>query len=66
MNNTLIKLLGYETEELEGKLINSILPLAGIIFCHTHFFPILKLQGQLEAIYFSLRSKHGINIPILC
>ncbi len=65
INNTLLKLLGYETHELQGKSMNSILPLAVRIFCQTHFFPLLKFYGKAEEIYFSLRSKDGTDIPML-
>jgi PAS domain S-box-containing protein len=65
VNYTLLKLLGYQEQELEGKSIDAILPLAGRIFCQTHFFPLLKLYNKVEEVYFSLRAKSGQNIPIL-
>lgn len=65
VNDTLLKLLGYEIQELQGKSMNSILPIAGRIFCQTHFFPLLNLYGKAEEIYFSLRSKQGVDIPML-
>ncbi|WP_414552217.1 diguanylate cyclase domain-containing protein [Anabaena sp. CCY 0017] len=65
VNTTLLELLGYEADGLRGQKIESILPIASRIFYQTHFFPILKLHGKAEEIYFSLRSKQGNNIPIL-
>ncbi|MTJ46759.1 PAS domain-containing protein, partial [Dolichospermum sp. UHCC 0259] len=65
VNATLLELLGYKLDELLGRKIELILPIAGRIFYQTHFFPLLKLHGKTEEIYFSLRSKQGNNIPIL-
>ncbi|MCT7948539.1 diguanylate cyclase [Ancylothrix sp. C2] len=65
INATLLELLGYELEDLRGRKIETILPIASRIFYQTHFFPILKLHGKAEEIYFSLRSKHGKDVPIL-
>ncbi|WP_353931369.1 diguanylate cyclase [Okeanomitos corallinicola TIOX110] len=65
VNATLSALLGYENDELNRRKIETILPIASKIFYQTHFFPMLKMQGKVEEIYFSLRSKQGNNIPIL-
>ncbi len=65
VNTTLLELLGYESDGLRGQKIESILPIASRIFYQTHFFPMLKLHGKAEEIYFSLKSKQGNNIPIL-
>jgi phosphoserine phosphatase RsbU/P len=64
-NATLQELLGYKPDELRGRKIESILPIASRIFYQTHFFPLLKLHGKAEEIYFSLRSKQGSDIPML-
>ena len=64
-NVTLAKLLGYETDSLRGKKFEMILPIASRIFYQTHFFPLLKLHGKIEEIYFSLRAKEGHDIPML-
>lgn len=64
-NATLLQLLQYAPGELEGRNIESLLPLAGRIFYQTHFFPLLKLHGKVEEIYFSLRSQSGKEVPVL-
>jgi signal transduction histidine kinase/ActR/RegA family two-component response regulator len=38
---------------------------AGRIFYQTHLFPILKLHGRVEEVYFSLRAKSGAEVPVL-
>lgn len=65
VNATLSKLLGYEPDELVGQRIELILPIAGRIFYQTHFFPLLKLQGKAEELYFSLRARQGNQVPVL-
>jgi signal transduction histidine kinase/ActR/RegA family two-component response regulator len=65
VNFTLSELLAYPPDYLSGKIIDSILPIASRIFYQTHFFPLLKLHGKLEEIYFSIRSKQGSDIPML-
>ena len=65
INSTLLELLGYEADSLLGRKFELILPMASRIFYQTHFFPLLKLHGKIEEIYFSLRAKQGNDIPIL-
>lgn len=57
--------LGYRTGELEGQSLETILSVGGRVFYHTHFFPLLKMQGVAEEIYFSLRTKNGDDVPVL-
>jgi anti-anti-sigma regulatory factor len=66
VNVTLLRLLGVDAPEgLLDKHIEAILPIASRIFYQTHFFPLLKLHGKADEIYFSLRSKAGEDIPVL-
>ncbi|CAN1210603.1 histidine kinase [Tumidithrix helvetica PCC 7403] len=65
VNATLLQLLGHEKASLVGKKFEIILPIASRIFYQTHFFPLLKLHGKIEEIYFSLRAKSGNDIPML-
>jgi PAS domain S-box-containing protein len=64
-NATLLELLGYEPEELLGRHVESLLPVASRIFYQTHLFPLLRLHGKVEEVYFSLRSKAGAEVPVL-
>ncbi len=65
VNQTLAALLGYQPQELHGQHLETILGAGGRIFYHTHFFPVLRLQGQAEEVYFALRSRLGNEIPVL-
>ncbi len=64
-NRTLAHLLGNEPEELVGQHFELLCGVGGKIFYHTHFFPILKLKGEVEEVYLSLRSRAGTDIPVL-
>ncbi len=65
VNATLATLLGYSPEELQGRKFESLLGVGARIFYHTHFFPVLKLQGEAEEVYLTLRSRSGQDIPAL-
>jgi PAS domain S-box-containing protein len=64
-NATLLGWLGYEEGELEGRHFESVLPPGGRIFYQTHFFPLLKLHGRAEEVYLSLRTREGVDVPVL-
>lgn len=63
VNDTLLRLLARE--ELACRHVETILPVASRIFYQTHFFPLLKLRGEVEEIYFSLRTGSGEDLPVL-
>ena len=65
VNTTLAELLGYSREELQGRKFESLLGVGARIFYHTHFFPVLKLHGEAEEVYLTLRSRGGQDIPTL-
>ncbi len=65
VNATLLDLLGFEPDELLGRHVESLLPVASRIFYQTHLFPLLKLHDKVEEVYFSIRSKGGAEIPVL-
>jgi PAS domain S-box-containing protein len=65
VNSTLATLLGYTPEELHGKHLETLLTVGARIFYHTHFFPVLKLHGEAEEVYLTLRSRSGESIPVL-
>lgn len=64
-NQTLARLLDYRAEELIGRQLELILGVGGKIFYQTHFFPILKLQGEVEEVYLSLRTRERSDVPVL-
>ena len=66
VNTTLCAMLGYAREELlGGQHVQVLLSAGGRVFFQTHLFPLLKLQGEVEEIYFSLLTKGGEEVPFL-
>jgi len=64
-NSTLLELLEYQLDELQGQKMEFILPIGSRIFYRTHFLPVLKMHGKVEEIYFSLQNRRGKDIPML-
>lgn len=66
INKTLLSLLGYEKEEVvENKKIQNLLGVGGRIYFETHFFPLVKMQGFVKEINFTLVRKDGSVFPAL-
>ena len=65
VNSRLCERLSYAGHELTGEHFQKILSPGGRVFYQTHFFPLLKLQGEVEEVYMSLRAKSGEEIPFL-
>lgn len=65
INPRLCDRLGYACDELTGVHLQKILSPGGRVFYQTHFFPLLKLQGEVEEVYMSLRAKTGEEVPFL-
>ncbi len=67
INQTLIEWLGYsDKDELRGKSVETIFPIAGRIFYQTHFYPLLKLHEKAEEIFFTLKGKDKQELPVIC
>lgn len=65
VNATLLKMLGYLPEDLQGQPIHTLFPLASRLFFQAHLFPLLSTQGNVSEIYLSLKSQAGSDIPVL-
>lgn len=65
VNRTLREWLGYSFDELQGQHIDTILPAPSRIFYQTHVFPLLRMQGHIQEVYFPLHRKEGGDIPML-
>ena len=64
-NSTLGELLDVDAERLVGRSIEEILTIPARIFYQTHFFPLIKLHGRAEEIYFTLRARSGAQVHVL-
>lgn len=65
INKTLLGLLDYQLQELQGQHINLILTHASQTFYQLYFFPMIRLQEKVDAMYITLKAKSGQEIPIL-
>ena len=65
VNHTLQEWLGYPPGELQGQPMETILAAPGRIFYQTHLFPLLRIQGHAEEVYFPLRRQDGRDVPML-
>lgn len=65
MNQTLLKILHYSKDSLIGQHVNSILTVPARLFLQFYFFPLIKLEHQVEEMYISLETSEGEEIPVL-
>jgi two-component system, cell cycle sensor histidine kinase and response regulator CckA len=66
LNPEALRLLGYDgSQELAGKSIRDLLPLAGRVFVQTHVYPALALKGRIDEVYVALRAKSDERVPVL-
>src|SRR5689334_4201628 len=65
VNQSLLDCLGYKPNELDGKKVDVVFPVATRIFYQTHLFPLLKLNGKAEEIYVDLNKSNGEYLPVL-
>jgi sigma-B regulation protein RsbU (phosphoserine phosphatase) len=64
-NRTLCSELGYEPEEVQGQSVEILMTISSRIFHQTHFFPLLKLKGQVSEIFLTLKGKSGSPVPVM-
>ncbi|HEU0300675.1 MAG TPA: PAS domain-containing sensor histidine kinase, partial [Longimicrobium sp.] len=66
VNATLLRMLGYDADELTGRSIDAVLTVGSRIFYQTHFFPLIRMHGHAEEIFLLLRSRGGEEVGTLC
>ena len=65
VNQTLLDRVGRGREAVVGAHIEELLSSGAKLFYHTHFFPLLKMQGEAEEVYLSLETSDGEDISCL-
>ncbi|MDC0710518.1 ATP-binding protein [Stigmatella sp. ncwal1] len=66
VNQTFLRWLGYEREELlAGKRFQELLTGGGRLFHETHCVPLLQMQGAVNELSFDLVRKDGQRLPVL-
>ena len=65
VNATLLAMLGYGREEVEGRHVEMLLTVAGRIFYQTHLFPLVRLHGRASELFLLLRCRDGSDVGAL-
>lgn len=64
-NATFLEWLGLVGKGLNGRLIDDLMPAEFRLFLHTHVWPMLLKNGQLDEVYLELRDANGQGQPML-
>jgi sigma-B regulation protein RsbU (phosphoserine phosphatase) len=64
-NSRLAKWLGCATEDLKGMRFPELLTIGGKIYCETHLFPLLRMQGFFDEVAVELACQGGERLPVL-
>jgi PAS domain S-box-containing protein len=66
VNTTLCRWLGYQADELRGRLrLQDLLPMGGKVFHQTNCVPLLQMQGSVAEVQFDLLHRDGSRLPML-
>jgi len=65
INQTLARWLGMSVDDVVGQPLSGLLAPGGAIFHQTHFFPLLKLHGEVGEIYLPLLTRGGNKLPMI-
>jgi sigma-B regulation protein RsbU (phosphoserine phosphatase) len=65
MNQTLLNLLDYRLDQLNGEHINSILTVPAQLFFQLYFVPLVKLEKKVEEMHTSFLCNNGKEIPVI-
>lgn len=66
INNTLLEWLGYEREQMVGRMrFPDVLTVGGKLYYETHFSPLLRMRGQLTGVALDLVTAGGERLPVL-
>ncbi|TCN23961.1 SpoIIE family protein phosphatase [Mesobacillus foraminis] len=65
INETLLRMLHYERDELAGKQISSILTVPSKLFYQLYFVPLIKVQEKIEEMYLSFEDSNGDEVPVI-
>ncbi|EDL64473.1 SpoIIE family protein phosphatase [Bacillus sp. SG-1] len=65
INQTLLQVLGYNSDQLVGRHINSILSGSARVFFQLYFIPLVTVKHRVEEMYLSLAHYSGDDMPVL-
>lgn len=64
-NSRIADWLGCAPEALKDVHFSELLTIGGKIYCETHLFPLLRIQGFFSEVALELACKNGDRIPVL-
>lgn len=66
VNRTFCAWTGYSAEELVDKMrFQDLLTMGGKIFHHTHWAPLMTMQGSISEVKFEIRHRDGRVLPLV-
>jgi len=65
VNQTFLQMVAYEDHELRNAHIEKVLSATNKIIFHSFFFPNIQLNKGVEEMYIILKSKTGLEIPVM-
>ncbi|KAB2331375.1 PAS domain-containing sensor histidine kinase [Bacillus mesophilum] len=65
INDKLLDWISAERSNTEGRQVNAILTESSKLFYQLYIYPMMKMQGKVEEMYFSLKSCDGSEVPVL-
>ncbi|HZG84855.1 PAS domain S-box protein [Paenibacillus sp.] len=65
MNDKLLEWINAERSNIEGRHVDAILTEPSKLFYQVYIFPMLKMHGKVEEMYFTLQSGDGSEVPVL-
>ena len=66
VNRTFCAWTGYSADELVDKMrFQDLLTMGGKIFHHTHWAPLMNLQGSISEVKFEIKHRDGRVIPLV-
>jgi two-component system, sensor histidine kinase and response regulator len=65
VNTSLLDLVGGDSQQWCGQLMEGMLPVPSRIFLQTHLLPMVLHDGNLEEIKLEVVDRHGVRTPVL-
>jgi sigma-B regulation protein RsbU (phosphoserine phosphatase) len=66
VNRTLLRWLGYEREQLVGRMrFADLLNVGGKLYHETHFAPLLQMRGEVRGVALEMVAADGTRLPVL-
>ena len=65
VNDTLLRWLGRDRDDLVGRSFEELLTTAGRLFYQTRYLPVLRLRGEVREAALTLSAADGQELPVL-